>query len=360
MRQKSYLILLLVALFAGCKSGRQYFPKQVAPAEINILRFDSALLSIDAQGDSVKTDILRLYNEYPDFMGFYSEQILGIEAGDTAFMLEALPKYLTDTIYHFAEVNRQARDCFSNIDGIRSELNAAFSKIKYLYPEWQMPELTFFVSGFNASLLFWESSNYQIVRQPTDDQIGQNPFNTPLRIAVGVDMYLGTDYEYYNRVVWNYQKQTMRKECIPADVVSAYLFRMLPFTSSKSRLLDNMLYRGKVMYLLSVLFPEQPDYEIMGYSKEQWEWAEKNERGVWQMIVDKRDLWKTESPVLTSYLNDGPFTAEISQDAPPRLGTFIGWHIAESYMENNPDVTMQQLMEEGDAQKVLEMSRYKP
>ncbi|MBR1808979.1 MAG: hypothetical protein IJ776_06300 [Paludibacteraceae bacterium] len=349
MRQKS-LILLLVVLFAGCKNGRQYFPKQVPPAEINIVRFDSALLSIDALSDSVKTDILRLYDEYPDFMSFYSEQILGIEAADTAFMLEALPKYLTDTIYHFAEVNRQTRECFRDISGIRREMNAAFGKIRYLYPEWQMPELTFFVSGFNASLLFWEASDLPL----------QLSTGMPLRIAVGADMYLGTDYEYYNRVVWNYQKQTMRKECIPADVVSAYLFRMLPFTSSKSRLLENMLYRGKVMYLLSELFAEQADYEIMGYSKEQWEWAEKNERGVWQMMVDKRDLWKTESPVLTSYLNDGPFTAEISQDAPPRLGTFIGWHIARSYMENNPDVTMRQLMEEGDAQKVLEMSHYKP
>ena len=114
------------------------------------------------------------------------------------------------------------------------------------------------------------------------------------------------------------------------------------------------------MYLLSLLLPDEPEYEIMGYSKSQWQWAEKNERQIWQMMVDKRDLWKSESVVLTSYLNDGPFTAEISQDAPPRLGTFIGWRIARSYMLRNRQVGLQQLMADGDAQCILEMSGYKP
>lgn len=76
--------------------------------------------------------------------------------------------------------------------------------------------------------------------------------------------------------------------------------------------------------------------------------------------MDKRDLFKTESNVLTSYMNDGPFTAEISQDSPGRLGTWIGWRIVDSYMRHNPDVTIQQLMAEGDAQSVLENSYYKP
>jgi hypothetical protein len=173
-------------------------------------------------------------------------------------------------------------------------------------------------------------------------------------------MYLGSDYEFYNRVVYEYQKQTMRKECIPVDVVSAYLFRTLPYTSTKSRLLDQMLYRGKVMYLVAQLFDELPGYEIMGWTKEQWDWCVKNERGIWHLVMDKRDLFKTESLVLTNYLNDGPFTSEVSQDSPGRLGIWLGWRIAESYMEHNETVTLQDLMAEPDAQKILELSFYKP
>ena len=76
--------------------------------------------------------------------------------------------------------------------------------------------------------------------------------------------------------------------------------------------------------------------------------------------MDKRDLFKAEPLLLSSYLNDGPFTAEVSQESPGRLGTWVGWRIAESYMENHPEVSLQQLMAEGDAQKILEESRYKP
>jgi len=77
-------------------------------------------------------------------------------------------------------------------------------------------------------------------------------------------------------------------------------------------------------------------------------------------VMDKRDLFKTESLVLTSYLNDGPFTSEVSQDSPGRLGIWLGWRIAESYMEHNENVSLQELMAEPDAQKILELSFYKP
>jgi len=173
-------------------------------------------------------------------------------------------------------------------------------------------------------------------------------------------MYLGSDYEYYNRVVHDYQKQTMRKECIPVDVVSAFLFRHLPYNSTKSRLLDNMLYRGKMMFVLSQIFADLPPYEVMGYTKEQWDWCVRNERAVWNLVMDKRDLFKTESLVLTSYLNDGPFTAEISQESPGRIGTWLGWRIAESYMNRHKDATLQALIAEPDAEHILRESYYRP
>jgi uncharacterized protein YjaZ len=76
--------------------------------------------------------------------------------------------------------------------------------------------------------------------------------------------------------------------------------------------------------------------------------------------MENKDLFKTKSVTLASYLNDGPFTAEVSQESPGRLGIWVGWRIVESYMRNNEHVTIQELMCEGDAQKILEQSFYKP
>ena len=335
--KKIFLIVLCVLALTACQHGRTYWPKDshVEQQTVDIVRFDNALLNVHEA--SVAQDIRVLYDEFPVFMPLWVGDILGIPTEDTAYLEQALPEFLNDTLYGFKQTNAREQALFADISDLQSSLNKAFTRIAYLYPETEIPTLYLFVSGFQTSIFF------------ADELIG-----------IGADMYLGSDYEYYNRVVYEYQKQTMRKECIPVDVVSAFLFRTLPYTSTKSRLLDQMLYRGKIMYLTAQIFDELPLYEVMGWTKEQWNWCVRNEQAIWHLVMDKRDLFKTESLVLTSYLNDGPFTSEISQDAPGRLGIWLGWRIAESYMEHNEIVSLQELMAEGDAQKILEQSYYKP
>ena len=322
-------------MLTACHKGRTYFPKDLESQRIELVRFDNALLNVHEA--TIAQDIRVLYEEYPVFMPLWVEDILGIPSEDTLYLEQQLPAFLNDTLYGFKATNQREQELFADVQDLEKSLSMAFARIAYLYPETEIPAMYLFVSGFQTPIYFG------------DDLIG-----------VGGDMYLGSDYEYYNRVVYDYQKQTMRKECIPVDVVSAFLFRTLPYTSAKSRLLDQMLYRGKVMYLTSRIFDTLPGYEVMGWTKEQWEWCVRNEQAIWHLVMDKRDLFKTESLILTGYLNDGPFTSEVSQDAPGRLGIWLGWRIVESYMENNKEVTLQELMAEGDAQKILEESYYKP
>lgn len=332
---KSWTLLLLVLLLVGCQPKRQYYPRTLSGQKVQIVRFDSALLAI--RTEHAAEDVRRLYADYPVFMAQYAEQALGVAANDTDYLADALPLFIHDTLYGFEKTNATVREVFADMSDIQKELTCAFTRIHYLYPELCAPKIYTFVSGFNASVLFLDDGD----------------------MAVGLDMYLGSDYPYYNQVVYNYQKQTMRRECISGDVVSGYLFAAFPFAAAKGRLIDNMLYRGKMMYVCSTLLDE-PDYEVMGYTKEQWQWCEKYERQIWNRMMDKRDLFKTEQLLLTSYLNDAPFTSEISQEAPPRLGTWIGWRIAESYMEYNPNVSIQDLIANHDAEQILRDSYYKP
>ena len=337
IKHNIFLFFLTVGtlVLTSCHPSRSYFPKDLEPQQIEIIRFDKALMNV--QEASVATDIRVLYDEYPVFMPLWVEDILGIPSSDTAYLEKQLPLFLNDTIYGFKATNKREQDVFADVSDLQNAISQAFTRIQYLYPETEIPSMYLFVSGFQTPIYFG------------DELIG-----------IGGDMYLGSDYEYYNRVVYDYQKQTMRKECIPVDVVSAYLFRTLPYTSTKSRLLDQMLYRGKVMYLTAQIFDRLPGYEVMGWTKEQWDWCVRNEREIWHLVMDKRDLFKAESLVLTGYLNDGPFTSEGSQDAPGRVGIWLGWRIAESYMEHHEEVSLQELMAEGDAQKILEESYYKP
>lgn len=323
-------------LLTACNwSSNRHFPKQIEPLPISIKRFDTALLRIDS--GSVEQEIGRLYKEYGQFMPLYVEGVLGLPVADTALLSGAVRQFLSDTLYGFKETNALVLSTFKEVRQMEVQMGEAFARLAYLYPTLPIPDLYFFVSGFNRAILW-------------DNEL----------IAVGVDMYLGSDYPYYNQVVYEYQKQTMRPECIPADVLSVYLFANFPSQFQQRRLLEQMLYRGKIIYLLAALFPEEKGSEIMGYSSEQWMWCEKHEHQIWAAVLDQKDLFKNDVLLISKYLNEAPFTSTISPDSPGRLGTWLGWRIVESYMKNNSEVTLVELMDMWDAQRLLEASKYRP
>ena len=332
---KKYIYILLAMVLCGCGHKYQYIPKDIEPVAVEIVRFDSALLAVRA--DSVKQDVMQLYADYEEFMPLYIEGVLRLPMEDTTYFSEQLANFLVDTTMGFAQTNALAKERFANVDSLQEALNTGFSRLHYLYPEWEIPTVYLFVSGFNSTVIYYE------------DMMG-----------VGVDMYLGSDYPYYNQVVYDYQKTTMQKEYVVRDVMSMYLAYNIAYNSKYNRLLEQMIFRGKQLFLLSQLLPDAPAWQVIGYTEEQWAWCEHYERAIWNRIMEKRDLFKTESSVLSSYMNEGPFTAEVTQDSPGRLGLWVGWRIVESYMRHNEEVSLYDLINEGDAQKILEQSFYKP
>lgn len=328
-------VLIFSLVLCGCGNRYQYIPKDIEPVTVDIVRFDSALLAVRA--DSTMQDVRRLYAEYEAFIPLYVEGVLRLPMEDTAYFSEQLANFLVDTTMGFAQTNALGKERFANVDSIQKALNIAFSRLHYLYPDWVIPTVYLFVSGFNSSVVYYDNM-----------------------LGVGVDMYLGSDYPYYNQVVYDYQKSTMEKEYVVRDLMSMYLAYNIAYNSKYNRLLEQMIFRGKQLFLLSQLLPDAPAWQVIGYTPEQWAWCEQYEHAIWNRIMEKRDLFKTESRILNSYMNEGPFTAEVTQDSPGRLGLWVGWQIVKSYMHHNQEITIHDLINEGDAQKILEQSFYKP
>lgn len=332
---KKYIYILLTVVLCGCGNMYQYIPKDIEPVEVEIVRFDSAQLAV--RPDSAMQDVAQLYADYEEFIPLYVEGVLRLPMEDTAYFSEQLANFLADTTMGFAQTNALAKERFANVDSIQNALNIAFSRLHYLYPDWVIPTVYLFVSGFNSSVVYYDNM-----------------------LGVGVDMYLGSDYPYYNQVVYDYQKSTMEKEYVVRDLMSMYLAYNIAYNSKYNRLLEQMIFRGKQLFLLSQLLPDAPAWQVIGYTPEQWAWCEHYEQAIWNRIMEKRDLFKTESRILNSYMNEGPFTAEVTQDSPGRLGLWVGWRIVDSYMRHNEEISIHDLINEGDAQKILEQSFYKP
>lgn len=332
--RKYVTIFIFLLLLSGCNK-KDYFSGEAGKANVEIRRFDNAIYELTK--DSTKLESVMA--EYPDFFPIFSGYILDTDPEDLTALREVIPTFLNDTIVGVKDAYEREQEIFADISDIQEELNMAFGRLLYLFPDFYVPTITVFVGGFN----------YQISLMDDD-------------LAIGADMFLGSDYEVYNHLynVYQYQKPTMEKSYVSIGLVKTYLYQHIPFASNKSRLLENMIHGGKIMWLLQQLLPDKKPWEIMAWTEEQWKWCNQYEKDIWRLMMDKKDLYKSEQTVLASYLNDGPFTSEISQDSPARTGTWIGWQIVDAYMKNNPDVSIQQMLAEGDVQTILENSKYRP
>lgn len=329
-----FSVCCLIFLLGSCSKGNRFeIDTTKNRVEVKIHRFDKDLLSIDTA--NMKPGLDRLYSTYHDFLPVFTGTILDTAATDTLAVSHLFHQFLTDKT--FKSVNKKALQTFSDVSDIEKQVSDAFTYIHYYFPAVKLPEIYFFVSGFNRAVMM------------------SNTF-----IGVGTDFYLGSNFPAYKDFTYNYMMYNMRRECVATDLVSATLFRMFVMNSSEYRLMDNMLFRGKIMYLLSVFMPNEKPEDIMGYTPEQWKWSKTNEKQIWGYIIDQKHLFSTDVQLIRKYMNDAPFTAPVSQDSPGRLGTWLGWQIVESYMKNNPKITLEDLMKVNNYQKMLEDSGYRP
>lgn len=336
MKRTSLIILPLILLLSisGCKNNKRFkvdTGNEVVHVKIN--RFDSAFIALDHSNALKSTK--ELYRQYPQFMDVFVSDVLREDPKDSVKVSQAITDFLTDTT--FSNVNKKVTETFKDISVIEKSISESYQRIHYFFPQVKLPQLYFFVSGFNQSMVVH-----------------------PDFIGVGLDMYLGSDFPLYKEIAYEYLTYNMRPESIPVDVISAILFNNFKLDVKDDRLLDNMLYRGKIMYLLAVMMPQVKPYDLMGYTKFQWEWSRKYEQEIWNKMLDTRDLYSTDNLLIRKYLNEAPFTTPISQESPGRLGTWIAWQIVNSYMEKNQEITLADLLKDNNYQKMLDNSGYKP
>ena len=150
--QKYIFVLVCAIMMSACHNGRTYFPKDLEAQEIDIVRFDYAIMNVHES--TVAEDIRVLYDEYPVFMPLWVEDILGIPSSDTAFLEKQLPLFLNDTTYGFKATNARERIVFSDIKALQTSLSQAFTRIQWLYPETEIPHFYLFISGFQTPIYF--------------------------------------------------------------------------------------------------------------------------------------------------------------------------------------------------------------
>ena len=353
MIKKSIFIILfslLISFFiATCKNDIKEDENNSKISEIN-LKLDIARFDVDLFNAKSAEDILALKKKYPEFYPVYIYQIMeGISGDSRTGEAEAAHNLLNNfvTVPDFGLwLKHRADTAFPNIKDFEEELTTAMKRYKFYFTKDTIPKFITFLSPLVINFPFIEGTN---------------------QIGIGLDMYLGSDFKPYHAYNLadqfpNYRIRKMRKDYLLRDLITAIVVKKTDKTKPGSRLIDDMITEGKILYITEALIPQTPDSIKLGYTPEQTDWAAKYESEVWAKMVDSKSIYSTKQEDIRDYLNDGPFTTADGYGAgtAPRIGAYIGWQIIKKYMKKYPDTTLEQLVSLSDADDIVTKSRYKP
>jgi hypothetical protein len=99
----------------------------------------------------------------------------------------------------------------------------------------------------------------------------------------------------------------------------------------------------------------------MGYTEAQLAWTEEYLAQVYGKMLP--DFFKSDREQITRYIMPGPTTPGFNREqAPDRLGVYLGWQVVRRYMDQQPDKTLADLlkMEQSAYREIFQQSGYKP
>lgn len=345
MRKKIIQLVLFSVLtiiaFNGCK--RKDAPVKIAKphlsetqtksakqTNINILRYEKDLFGIDQ--NNMAAAFAAMYGKYPD-------NIVAKGSWNNTEMLQSIKGFINDPVIKQIYKDSQAK--YGDLSGLKSELESALSIYLSHFPNEKLPDFCTLVSGIDFQM--------------------PSVFGYQNTIFICIDMYLGKDYTQYSQAgMPNYIAARCESKYIATDCFSkALAYRHLPDITLVT-LLDNMIDAGKKLFFTQTMFPSVPTVDILGYSKEKYQWATSHESAVWHYFIEKDLVYSNDDNVIRRMIDETPFTREFGNASPGRIGQYLGLQIVKSYVKNHPAITLKELMSMTDSQKILKESGYKP
>lgn len=328
------LVVLTITLQA-CKQNRfdsVRIPEGVG--SVSIYRFEKDFFNLNV--DSVEAEYWKLHQKHPEFSKLFTQGIIRIGKSDSPEFYRYLRMFLTDTMIQNAY--RMVTERFPVNADFENELQGAFARYAYFFPNKPLPKVYTYISGYNLSLAI-------------DDSI----------VAVGLDRYLGRNTVQYTLLgVPIYLQRKMHPKKVSSDVVRAWLYSAFPFHDSANNLLSNMIYEGQIMYLTKRMLPHQPDSLIFGFTPQQYKWCLSNESAMWTYLIENKLLFSTNTLDINKLVNDAPFTSGFPKESPGRAVVWLGYRIVEQFMEKKHDADLNELMSISNYQSILNMAKYKP
>jgi len=316
---------LLLLILSACGNDPLDIDTSNVKMEIAFIDMDEAFRSSDS------ATLIKRVNEFKSEIKDVYEYEFGhcLNIGDVSdsAVFGAISDFLADPYIHRLE--QKIASEFKDKSKIEEKIIDGFKHLKAHFPNEKYPEhIVYLNSLFRSSAASFEND-----------------------IAIGMEQYLGPKAEVIKELPTNeyYQwyKDGMEKKFLERDVIASWVSaNHIPAPKSGS-LAEFMIHWGKILYFVQAAYPEEKKEIIIRYSKEDYDWAIENEASFWQFLVDQKLLFVLDEKTKANMLQEGPFTPGLPEKGPDRLGQFLGWRMVQQYMENNSDLTLEQLKNKG-------------
>jgi hypothetical protein len=319
-------LLLLFFTLSSC------FNTGVKKIDIPISRFDKQFHSITELNYNVKLG--ELESEFPQLLDYFISDVMYIPLSNDSIKRSNIVLFNDNT--DVIDFNKEINESYPDVKEISDKLNFAFGRFLFHFPDAVIPEKTVLLNSYNTTAI--------------------NSFDNNL--VVGLEFYLLDKNSFINDV-YEYQKVRYDRKYMIADALEFWLSSSFWNSSEINNFQDELIFKGKIMYLIHQFIPEEELDVVFRFSKEDVMWCSVSEHNIWNEIMKLELMYSEDVEKYYSFFNSAPFTRGMPKESPGRLGNWDGYQIVDSYM-NNTDVSLQSLMSNNNPQEILLKSKYRP
>jgi hypothetical protein len=347
---KKILTLLSFSIFfVSCKNNKNIPDVSQIKVNLETKRYEQDFFSMDTI--NVAASISNLLKKYPGFTPDFIENILGLDMDSLLLPGNSQGSAVRMFIHDYRAVKDSSDLLYKNFDNETSDIKKALQFVKYYFPQYKLPQSVItFIGPINANF----ETSFGV----------QGDILTTEGFGIGLQLHLGKNYSLYKSIQGqeqypdylanNFDEQHITVNCMRNIVDDLY-----PDRTNGKALIEQMVEKGKRMYLLTKFLPNTAEYICFGYTEKQLKDSYTNEATIWDFFLNNDLLHNSDANIVKNYIGESPKTQELGEDAPGNIGTFTGLQIVKKYLEKFPETTLPQLIRI-DANEIYNKAKYKP
>lgn len=296
-----------------------------APLNLEITRLEKIMDTLETQ-----EDIAHFMEDYPDFHTSY----LKSEEMPKKYVAANIHKLVQDPM--FDTLNQAVLRRYEDISFLENQLGEAFARLKKFYPDFEPPKIYTATTGFGTDIFY-------------EDHV----------LIISLDYFLEDTKYRPSAYLPNYILRRRTKRHLVPSILLLMSKDYNQVDLADNTMLNEMVKWGKTHYFVSKLLPCTHDSLIIGYTSEEFDGIEYNQKKVWEYYIENELFYETNSFKIQKFVQERPFTQEIDLKCPGRTGQWLGWKFVKNYARKE-EKNLPEIMATRDARLIFEKSKFKP